>query len=86
MGPILDQCGVEQGGLNSSDLYKLYNNIQLELAYKEGSYRQLKLAENKINNIFSSDYIIENNKQNIYIIIVVLSKGVCRIILLFLYY
>ena len=32
MGPIMDECGVEQGGVNSSDLYKVYNNEQLELA------------------------------------------------------
>ena len=25
MGPIEDECGVEQGGINSSDLYKVYN-------------------------------------------------------------
>ena len=32
MGPIQDQCGVEQGGINSSDFYKIYNNEQLDLA------------------------------------------------------
>ena len=32
MGPIKDECGVEQGGINSSDLYKVYNNEQLSLA------------------------------------------------------
>ena len=32
MGPISDQCGVEQGGINSSDFYKVYNNEQLGLA------------------------------------------------------
>ena len=32
MGPIKDQCGVEQGGINSSDFYKIYNNEQLDLA------------------------------------------------------
>ena len=32
MGPIHDQCGFEQGGVNSSDYYKVYNNEQLELA------------------------------------------------------
>ena len=26
MGPILDQHGLEQGGINSGDLYKIYNN------------------------------------------------------------
>ena len=29
MGPIKDECGVEQGGKNSSDFYKVYNNEQL---------------------------------------------------------
>ena len=32
MGPIKDECGVEQGGINSSDLYKIYNNDQLNIA------------------------------------------------------
>ena len=32
MGPIEDKWGVEQGGRNSSDLYKVYNNEQLETA------------------------------------------------------
>ena len=31
MGPIKDLCGVEQGGMNSSDFYKIYNNEQLDL-------------------------------------------------------
>ena len=26
MGPIYDEHGVEQGGANSGDLYKIYNN------------------------------------------------------------
>ena len=30
-GPIYDNCGLEQGGVSSSDLYKLYNNQQLSL-------------------------------------------------------
>ena len=29
MGPICDVIGLEQGGVNSDGLYKLYNNIQL---------------------------------------------------------
>ena len=28
-GPIHDECGLEQGGVSSSDLYKIYNNQQL---------------------------------------------------------
>ena len=29
MGPITDALGIEQGGLNSSEFYKIYNNEQL---------------------------------------------------------
>ena len=32
MGPAKDQTGFEQGGVNSSDYYKLYNNEQLKSA------------------------------------------------------
>ena len=32
MGPINDQQGVEQGGINSSDEYKIYNNEQFNTA------------------------------------------------------
>ena len=32
MGPILDSLVLEQGGKNSSDFYKVYNNIQLVTA------------------------------------------------------
>ena len=34
MGPIVDEHGLEQGGLNSSDLYKVYNNELLEKVQK----------------------------------------------------
>ena len=36
MGPIHDQRGVEQGGPNSSDNYKIYNNEQLREAQESG--------------------------------------------------
>ena len=32
MGPANDQTGFEQGGINSGDYYKLYNNEQLQIA------------------------------------------------------
>ena len=32
MGPVQDQQGVEQGGTNSSDQYKIYNNEQFDTA------------------------------------------------------
>ena len=34
VGPIHDELGLEQGGVSSSDLYKLYNNELLDLAQK----------------------------------------------------
>ena len=36
MGPIHDQLGVEQGGPNSSDHYKIYNNEQISSAQTSG--------------------------------------------------
>ena len=40
MEPIHDQHGTEQGGINSSDLYKVYNNELLEVlqSSKQGVY------------------------------------------------
>ena len=32
LGPAMDTTGFEQGGINSGDFYKLYNNIQLKAA------------------------------------------------------
>ena len=36
MGPILDQQGVEQGGVPSGDLYTVYNNEQFDTAQDSG--------------------------------------------------
>ena len=36
MGPIKDQVGVEQGGPNSTDFYKEYNNEQAATAQESG--------------------------------------------------
>ena len=36
LGPAPDITGVEQGGINSSDYYKLYNNEQLKTAQSSG--------------------------------------------------
>ena len=36
MGPAMDTTGFEQGGVNSSDYYKLYNNEQLKAAQTSG--------------------------------------------------
>ena len=36
LGPAVDNTGFEQGGINSGDFYKLYNNEQLKSAQKSG--------------------------------------------------
>ena len=36
MGPIYDDCVVEQGGPNSSEFYKIYNNEQITSALDSG--------------------------------------------------
>ena len=36
MGPIHDLWGLEQGGKNSSDFFKVYNNEQLNIAQESG--------------------------------------------------
>ena len=48
VGPIHDECGLEQGGVNSSDLYKLYNNDQLDMP------QQSKLGVNLGNDLVIS--------------------------------
>ena len=36
MGPIYDEKGVEQGGPNSAEYYKVFGKPQLQLAQKSG--------------------------------------------------
>ena len=36
LGPAPDMTGFEQGGVNSSDFYNLYNNEQLKTAQASG--------------------------------------------------
>ena len=53
MGPIKDQCGVEQGGINSSDFYKIYNNEHLNLA--QASEFGVELGPDVISAIGQAD-------------------------------
>ena len=46
MGPISDQKGVEQGGVNSGDFYKIFGKSQLQLAQDSGL--GVKLARNLV--------------------------------------
>ena len=68
MGPICDKQGLEQGGCNSSDFYKIYNNELLEVVQKSsqgvdlgqglvvsgvGQADDIALISNNINNLFN---------------------------------
>ena len=71
MGPIDDLWGLEQGGKNSSDLYKVYNNNQIDVAQESelgvslggdivvsaiGQADDIALASNNIHNL---QYLLE---------------------------
>ena len=62
MGPIKDQLGLEQGGPNSSELYKIYNNEQLSSAQESDlgtSISGIKLAyggQADDNALMSNDF------------------------------
>ena len=55
MGPIADELGLEQGGVNSSDLYKIYGKEQLDLAQK--SHLGVKMKNVTISSIGQADDI-----------------------------
>ena len=44
MGPIIDKRGLEQGGITSSDQYKLYNNEQSSVSNLSGLGASLNYA------------------------------------------
>ena len=53
MGPIDDECGAEQGGINSSEYYKIYNNPQLEIT--EESHFGIAIGPIIISSIGQAD-------------------------------
>ena len=72
MGPIKDEIGLEQGGSNSSEYYKLYSNENLRNAQKSQQGIQLRnsgvvsaigladdtiLASNKLSRLSNSLYL-----------------------------
>ena len=65
MGPINDECGLEQGGINSSDFYKIYAKEQLENAQK--SELGISLGNLRISAIGQADdtALLANNLQNL---------------------
>ena len=65
MGPINDQCGLEQGGMNSSDLYEIYGKEQLSTSQE--SQLGAKLGNLSVSAIGLADdsVILSNNIQNL---------------------
>ena len=56
MGPAVDMTGFEQGGINSSDFYKLYNNDQLKTSQE--SLLGLDIGSGVISAIGQADDVI----------------------------
>lgn len=66
MGPITDQQGVEQGGVNSSDFYKIYSKSQLQIAQnsKLGVPLSRKLVVSAIGQ--ADDTALVSNNLHLY--------------------
>ena len=87
MGPSSDQTGFEQGGINSGDYFKLYNNEQLQLVHDSelgvdissctisaiGQADDVILASNDIRNLSLLAKMIENNCRQHRITLVAMS-------------
>ena len=56
MGPAEDVTGFEQGGMNSSDFYKLYNNEQLTIA--QGSELGVDIGSGVISAVGQADDVM----------------------------
>ena len=56
LGPAPDETGFEQGGINSSDYYKLYNNEQLETA--QASCLGVDLGSSVVSAIGQADDVL----------------------------
>ena len=66
MGPIYDDHGLEQGGVYSSDAYKVYNNQVLDILEK--SEQGVKLGEDLvITGVGQADdlALVSNNIYNL---------------------
>ena len=77
MGPAKDTTGFEQGGINSSDYYKLYNNIQLITAQSAG------LGANIGSGVIAAvgqadDVILVSNDINDLHLLVTLTEKYCQ--------
>ena len=65
LGPAVDKTGFEQGGINSGDFYKLYNNEQLKSA--QDSELGVNIGSSVVSAIGQADDVIlaANNVSNL---------------------
>ena len=77
MGAIEDECGVEQGGVNSSDFYKIFSKEQLSTAQESGL--GVRLGEQIISGIGIADdtALLSNNIHKLQNLLM-LSEAFCK--------
>ena len=63
MGPATDGTGFEQGGLNSSDFYKLYNNDQLTTAQSSSLCAEIGSDVMMSNDIYSLFLLVKMTEK-----------------------
>ena len=69
MGPSQDDTGFEQGGINSSDFYKLYNNEQLKTA--QYSCLGVHLGTTTVSAIGQADdvFLVSNDIDSLHLLV-----------------
>ena len=77
MGPAEDVTGFEQGGINSSDYYKLYNNEQLKTA--QSSCLGADIGSSVISAVGQADdvLLISNDIHNLHLL-VMMTEDYCK--------
>ena len=78
MGPIKDELGLEQGGANSSDYFKLYSNDNLKIAQKSKQGIPLPNSKEVISAVgLADDTILTSNKLSRLANILFLTTSYC---------
>ena len=69
MGPIDDEAGLEQGGVSSSDFYKIYGKEQLTTA--QDSSLGVKIGNETISGIGLADdtALVSNDIHKLYLLL-----------------
>ena len=77
LGPAKDDTGLEQGGVNSSDLYKLYNNEQLVTTQR--SALGVDMKSSVISSVGQADDVVHvaNDLDDLHLL-AVLTDHYCR--------